>query len=122
MGVKKNQHMNRYRTIIFVWLLIFAGAVSAQTDQSFQRKYLNAKSLFREAKYNLAMEAFKPLIALDDENPFSAYSSFYFALSAYREGYTPMARDMFLQIRRIFPKWSKLDDVNLWLGNIYLET
>lgn len=122
MGITNILRMIKYKLIILVWLSLITGSVFAQNNQNFQKQYLNAKVFFREAKYNLAMEAFKPLIALDDENPFSAYASYYYALSAYRQGYPPMARDMFLQIRRVFPKWSKLDDVNLWLGTIYLET
>jgi ABC-type branched-subunit amino acid transport system substrate-binding protein len=88
----------------------------------YQAQYKNGKDLFREGKYNLAMEAFKPLIPYDDENPYSAYASFYYALSAYRQNYPAVAKDMLLQIKKVHPKWDKMDEVNLWLANIYLES
>jgi len=88
----------------------------------YQAQYKNGKDLFREGKYNLAMEAFKPLIPYDDENPYSAYASFYYALSAYRQNYPAAAKDMLLQIKKVHPKWEKMDEVNLWLAIVYRET
>lgn len=113
--------MLKYKLIVLVWLTTITGIAVAQEEQNFQKEFLNAKVFFREGKYNLAMEAFKPLISLSDENPFSAYASYYYALSAYREGHLPLGKDMLLQAKRVFPKWSKLDEVNLWLGTIYFE-
>ncbi|MBX2965767.1 MAG: ABC transporter substrate-binding protein [Cyclobacteriaceae bacterium] len=93
--------------------------VNAQTN--YQQRYTNAKSLFREEKYNLAMESFKALITYDKDNPFSEYASFYYAISAYQQGYASVAKDMFLQIRQLYPAWDQLDEVNLWLGKIHFD-
>lgn len=108
------------RKIFFVVLCLsisFAGL--GQVD--FAQQYKNAKDLFREGKYNLAMETFKPLIPYDQKNPYSPYASFYYALSAHELGYNAVAKDMLLQIRKVHPQWDKLDEVNLWLGTIYLK-
>lgn len=99
--------------------LSIGNRVSAQTN--YQQQYSNAKSLFREGKYNLAMESFKSLIAYDKENPFSEYASFYYALSAYHQGYKSVAKDMLLQIRQLYPNWDQLDEVNLWLSKIHFD-
>lgn len=103
----------------FAFLVFFSLVVCAQMD--YPRQYQNAKELFRQGKYSLAMESFKPLIAYDQKNQFSPYASFYYALAAYRQGYLAVAKDMFLQIRSVHSKWDKLDEVNLWLAKIYLQ-
>lgn len=107
------------KIIAFAFSLFLMLTVSAQVNYSTQ--YQNAKDLFREGKYNLAMETFKPLIAYDENNPYSPYASFYYALSAYKQGYDAVAKDMFLQIKKVHPKWDKIDEVNLWLGTLYLR-
>src|SRR5690606_4262900 len=62
-----------------------------------------------------------PLIAYDQKNQYSAYASFYYALAAYKQGYTAVAKDMLLQIKSVHSKWDKMEEVNLWLATIYLE-
>ena len=111
----------RYAFLIgSAWLLCIPVAIYGQ--QNFQQDYLAAKAFFNEGKYNLAREAFKPLISKNEENPFSAYASFYYAVSAYRDEYPALAKDMFLQVKQLYGKWSKIDEVNYWLGQIYLES
>lgn len=108
--------------IIFYTLccLIFIPVLSmAQIDYS--RQYNNARQLFKEGKYNLAMESFKPLIPYDQNNQFSEYASFYYGLAAYKQGYRAVAKDQFNLIRSVHPKWDKIEDVNFWLGKIHLD-
>lgn len=87
----------------------------------YNRQYFNAKQLFREGKYNLAMEAFKPLIPYATNNQFSEYAAFYYALAAHNQGYNAVAKDMFNQLKTLHPDWDKMDEVNFWLGKIYLD-
>src|SRR6478735_8779734 len=94
--------------------LLMVNGAFAQVD--YNKQYFNAKQLFREGKYNLAMEAFKPVIPYDQNNQFSEYASFYYALSAYNLGYTAVAKDMLNQIKKLHPTWEKMDEVNFWLG------
>jgi len=108
------------KKILTVLCFCFAGfIVQAQID--YNKKYFNAKQLFREGKYNLAMESFKPLIPYDQKNPFSEYASFYYSISAYHQGYRAVAKDQLNQIKKSHPKWDKMDDVNLWIGKIHLD-
>jgi hypothetical protein len=108
------------RTILGISLLtIVVSCVNAQVN--YQQQYATAKTLFKDGKYNLAMESFKPLIAYDRNNPFSEYASFYYAVSAYNQGYQSVARDMFIQIKQLYPTWDQLDEVNLWLAKLYFD-
>ncbi|MEX1239593.1 MAG: ABC transporter substrate-binding protein [Cyclobacteriaceae bacterium] len=107
------------KIIGFVFLVFFNLVVWGQVD--YPGQYQDGKDLFRQGKYNLAMETFKPLIAYDQNNQYSPYASFYYALSAFRQGYLVVAKDMFLQIKSVHSKWDKMDEVNLWLAKIYLQ-
>jgi len=105
--------------VIFCLTLFISTAAIGQTE--FPKQYFNAKSLFREGKYNLAMESFKPLIPFDPRNPFAEYASFYYALSAYKLGYLALAKSSFTQIETLYPAWEKADEVKFWIGKINLE-
>lgn len=109
--------MNKHAVVVF---LVF-GWISAWAQVDYSKEYQNAKELFRQGKYNLAMETFKPLIPYDQKNTYSPYASFYYALAAYKQGYGAVAKDMLLQIKSVHEKWDKMDEVNLWLAKIYLD-
>ena len=100
-------------------LLLFA--VQQAGAQDPKRQYKNAHDFFIEGKYNLAMELFKPLLAYDQNNPYSEYASFYYAQSALRQNYYAVAKDMLLQIKKIYPDWDQVNEVNFWLAKIYFD-
>lgn len=104
--------------ITFLLMLI---STLSMAQVNYQQQYTNAKNLFKEGKYNLAMESFKTLIPYDRNNTFSEYASFYYSISAYNQGYKSVARDMFNQIKQLYPTWDQLNEVNLWLGRIHFE-
>ena len=104
---------------LFFCLALTVVTSFAQVD--YKLYYFNGKNFYREGKYNLAMESFKKAIPYDQSNPFSEYASFYFALSAYNQGYPAVAKDMLNQIKSLYPKWDKMDDVNFWLSKIYFD-
>lgn len=94
--------------------LSIVNCVFAQVN--YQQDYKNAKELFQNGKYNLAMESFKKLMAYDKENPFSAYASFYYAISAYKQNYKSVSKDMLNQIKILYPTWERIEEVNYWLA------
>ena len=100
-------------------LLLMSLASNGQTD--FRQQFTNGKNLFLEGQYNLAMEAFKPVIPYDAANPYSQYASFYYAIAAYRQGYLSVAQDMLSQIRKVSPNWDKTEEVNYWQGVIHMD-
>ncbi|MCA6075352.1 outer membrane protein assembly factor BamD [Fulvivirga sedimenti] len=105
---------------LIVVVFIFISGVS-QAQINYQQQYLNAKNLYKEGQYALAMEAFKPLIKRDPQNPFAAYASYFLGVSTYKAGYEEQAKDVFLQTRERFPNWSKIDEVNYWLAKSYFD-
>ncbi len=108
------------RNVIFICCLVFVSrSTFAQVD--YNKQYFNAKALFREGKYNLAMESFKPLIQYDSKNNYSAYASFYYALSAYNQGFKAVAKTSLNQLKATHPTWNKMDEVNFWMGKILLD-
>jgi predicted negative regulator of RcsB-dependent stress response len=99
--------------------LISVSCLNAQVN--YQSQYSTAKSFFKEGKYNLAMEAFKPLIPYGQGNSFSEYASFYYAISAYNQGYGAVAKDMLSQVKTLYPTWDRMDEVNFWLAKIHAD-
>lgn len=108
---------------ISYWLLssILTLAVFTASAQDFKKQYQTAKNLFAEGKYSDAMTAFKALTIYDKNNTFNEYSSYYYALSAYRLGYVSVAKDMLLQIKNLYPEWKQMDEVNYILCKTYFD-
>jgi tetratricopeptide (TPR) repeat protein len=106
-------------TLFFCLVGLSVTTVLAQTD--YKQLYFNGKNFFREGKYNLAMEVFKKVIPYDQANPFSEYASFYYALAAYNQGYKSVAKDQLNQLKTLYPKWDKMDEVNFWIGKIHID-
>ncbi len=100
-------------TLFFIPVLV--------NGQDFKRKYTHAKELFDAGSYNLAMEAFKSLIPYDKNNPFTEYASFYYAISAEKQGYSAVAKEMLLLVKRLYPEWDQQDEINYWIAKIYFD-
>lgn len=98
---------------------LFPDTVQAQID--YKQQYAISKKLFTEGQYNLAMESFKKLIPYAQGNVYREYASFYYAISAYQQNYKAVAKDMFGQIKSLYPTWEKMDEVNLWLAKIHFD-
>jgi hypothetical protein len=105
--------------IIYNCQLSIVDCAYAQVD--YKQQYLMSKKLFTDGKYNLAMEGFKKLIPYDQSNPFSEYASFYYAVSAYHQDFSAVSKDMFTQIKSLYPTWDQLDEVNIWLAKIHFD-
>ena len=107
----------------WVWVLACIGIMTAGPvfAQDYARQYKVATEFFHSKNYNLAMEAFKPLLVYDKENPYVEYASFYYAVSAHHQKFPEVAKDMFLQIKSLYPRWSQLAEVNFWLARIYFD-
>lgn len=107
------------RRVTMVLLLCLLSSVVGAQD--FKRDYKKAKELYNEGNYSSAMDAFKPLMIYDRNNPYPEYACFYYALSAHRLGFSMIAKEMFLQTKKVYPEWDQKDDLNYWLVKIYLE-
>lgn len=89
--------------------------------QDYQTNFTFGKELFREGRYELAMESFKKVMAPAPNNPYAAYASFYNALSAYKAGRLYQSKELFLELIERFPAWDKKDEAYYWLGTAYFE-
>lgn len=111
--------LKRYKVWLSGLVLIFSLVVVQAQD--FRRDYNHAKNLFDKGQYSEAMAAFKPLTVYDQSNPFTEYSSFYYALSAQRLGYASVAKDMLLQVKKLYSNWDQMNEVNFWLSKLYFD-
>lgn len=91
-------------------------------QSGFETAFNNGKNLFNSGKYELAMQALKPAMVSASANPYEPYASFYYAISAYRSNYKPLARDMFLQVVEKFPSWEYVNECEYWVSLIHFET
>ena len=111
----------KYRlTFLIAFSLIFFYS-HAQKISPEESRFKNARELLELGKYSMAMQAFEPLTKTYAGNHYTKISSFYYAIAAYNDGQMHVAKDMFLQILQKYPSWDKLEEVNLWMANIFLE-
>ncbi len=110
--------MNLFKIWAFIMVCLFAQASIAQ---DFKKQYKNAKDFFNEGKYNLAMASFQPLMTYDKNNPYPEYASFYYAQAAIRQNYLALAKDQLLSMKKLYPQWDQMNEVNFWLAKIYFD-
>ncbi|MFY0652712.1 MAG: hypothetical protein JXQ96_11790 [Cyclobacteriaceae bacterium] len=110
--------MKRYLLFFVVFLGMTATSQLVLAQQE-QQVFLNGKQSYNEGKYSFAMESFKQLADPNATHAFKEYASFYFALSAYKNGDIGLARSMWLQIESKYPRWNQMDEVYHWLAEAY---
>jgi hypothetical protein len=115
--------MNPMRTLpaLLACFLLFIAPYTYGQSSSYKQNYLSAKNYLASGKFNLAREAFKQLSSEESDNPMVPYATFFYAVATYNSGYIPLARDIFLQIEKKYPKWSEIDEVYLWQSKLGFE-
>lgn len=107
--------------ILLIGMLFSTPNLLAQSSGNLQKNYRNGKELFESGKYELAMQVFTPLARQAENNPFTEYASFFYALSAYNAGQKTQAKNMLMQIDQKYSTWEEVDEARLWLAKIYFE-
>ena len=107
--------------LLACFLLLSALVVNAQ-DAAYKQRYDQARQLLEEGNYALASESFKSLTSSQYSNPYVPYANFFYGVSAYYNGYKPLARDIFLQLETKFAEWDNIEEVYLWEAKIAFET
>jgi ABC-type branched-subunit amino acid transport system substrate-binding protein len=110
------------RCICIFCLLGFS--VQAQTNQenaSLEDRYAQGKRLYQQGEYKEAIEIFRPMSRQEGGNPYVTYASYYFGLSALKDGQYDLAKNMFLQILSKYPRWDKMSEVEYWLATTYFS-
>src|SRR5882724_3675597 len=115
MGMKKRIDNYQLSMIngrtVFVSCLLLLSSLSTLVAQDFKRDFKKAKELYNDGNYSSSMDAFKALMVYDRNNPYPEYACFYYALSAHRLGFAVVAKEMFVQTKKIYPEWDQLDDI-----------
>jgi hypothetical protein len=118
MKIEVNLIRCNFQVVIFVLTLFSFSSVEAQ---DFKRQYKNAKDLFIQEKYAAAMDAFRPLMTYDKENPYPEYATFFYALSSQKLGYSLLAKQSFIQLEKLYPNWNNIDEARYQLTCIYFK-
>lgn len=90
-------------------------------SQDVRATFNEAKSLFDQERYALALGRFKQISELEQDNDLVRYASFYYAVSAYRSGDALEARNKFVDIGQTYKDWQVQDEINFWLAKIAFE-
>ncbi len=110
----------RYLLLNFFFLLLSLHA-AGQNKIKWNEQYQEGKEFLKLGRYKLAMQTLKPLTS-DFENDVDVrYASFYYAVAAWHNGDVMEAKNMFLQLKHKYSDWNKMDEINLWLIQIYFD-
>ena len=125
----KNEYVNltthMLRTLFTILILVvstsFLQAQSGGADDANRKRYERAKQQFDAGQYAQALDLFSPLSQAAPNNPYATYASYFYALSAFYSQNYQTAKDMLLQIKTKYPKWTQQAQVDYWLANTYFE-
>ena len=95
------------------------GQGASGPEDAFSKQYAQGKTLYQQKDYAAAIEAFRALSRTEENNPYVIYASLHFAMAAFQSGDYSLAKNMLLQIKSKYPKWSRMSDVDFWLANTY---
>ena len=113
--------MNKTKTFFLTLLVALISGMAMSQPVSYKKDYDAAKANLDAGNFNVALSGFTKLLASDPAHPNSAYSSFFYGVSAYSLGQKEKAKDMFLQITRKYSSWDKSAEAYLWLIKISFE-
>jgi ABC-type branched-subunit amino acid transport system substrate-binding protein/predicted negative regulator of RcsB-dependent stress response len=113
--------MKHFSLLFLIIMLFSSNTVEAQSSGNLQKNYRNGKELFETGKYELAMQVLNPLARQAENNPYTEYASYFYALSAFRSGQTDLAKNMLMQIDQKYGNWLDVDEARLWLAKIHFE-
>jgi Receptor family ligand binding region len=114
--------MYQIKTPFLTFLLVLISGLVLAQPIDYKGEFTAAKSNLDAGNYTAALSGFGKLLNGDPANPNTAYTSFFYAVSAYSLGQDKKARDMFLQITRKYADWDKTNEAYLWLIKIFFES
>lgn len=104
-----------------VLVLLPLQLVFGQRRGDYQQMYLQAKNLYQQERWTEAMDAFREISAVQRNNSFVEYASYYYALSAIKANRLDDAKAMLRQIRSKYAGWDKQDEVSFLLARVYMK-
>lgn len=113
--------MNKIKSFFLTLLVVLISGLAMSQPVNYKKDYDAAKANLDVGNYSLALSGFADLLNRDPAHPNSAYTSFFYGVSAYSLGHQEKAKDMFLQITRKYSSWDKKAEAYLWLIKISFE-
>jgi len=113
--------MNKIKSFFLTLLVVLISGLAMSQQVNYKKDYEAAKANLDAGNYSVALNGFTKLLNSDPAHPNSAYTSFFYGVSAYSLGQTEKAKDMFLQITRKYSAWDKTAEAYLWLIKISFE-
>jgi receptor family ligand binding protein len=113
--------MNKIKAPFLTFLLVLVLRSAFGQPIDYKGDFNIAKNNLDAGNYTAALTGFARLLDADPAHQNAAYTSFFYAVSAYSLGQNEKARDMFLQITKKYANWDKTDEAYLWLIKISFE-
>ncbi|BDC99908.1 tetratricopeptide repeat protein [Persicobacter psychrovividus] len=120
METKTHTMKNKYLLPLILLMLCCSTLTFAQKSNP-QQVFLKGKDFYKNKKYLMAMEVFRPFTENAFNSDINPYAQFYYGLSAYQAGQKEVARNTFRNLSNSYPSWKQIDEVQFWLGRSYLE-
>ena len=108
------------KVVSILSLVFISFLVHAQNFSADKELYNKGKSLYRDGRYDSAMDVLHPLTQKTG-NPLAPYAGYYYALAAYKKGFAYVALDMASYIMINYPNWKQIDELRIWLVKFYLK-
>ena len=115
-----NNLFGMIKIISIIFLLFVSCIVQAQNLSAEKEIYNRGKNLYREGRYDSAMDVLHPLTEKTGD-PLAPYAGYYYSLAAYRKGFAYVALDMANYIMINYPGWKQIDELRIWLVKFYLK-
>jgi ABC-type branched-subunit amino acid transport system substrate-binding protein len=98
--------------------IICSVTASGQSLEENKRKYSNGKELFKQGKYDLALQEFRQVASPRPNNPYNRYASYFYIACASKLNKFTDAKLMATQIENKYPDWNKLSEVRYLLAEM----
>lgn len=111
------------KKIVLLLFCITSVATTAlpQNKGAFQKKYLEAKELFKKRKFDQSYEAFLELTEEHKNNKFNVYAYYFCGLSAFERQKYVDARFSLVQLLEKYPDFKQKDEARYLIANIAFE-
>lgn len=109
--------MKIFIPILFFVISVAGHAQSFSADEAVLKK---GEYLFKIHDYDSAMDVLHPLTEKTG-NPAAPYAGYYYALSAYENGFEYLALEMANYVVINYPAWDHINELRLWLVKFYME-
>jgi ABC-type branched-subunit amino acid transport system substrate-binding protein len=106
---------------IFLLLILLSATTASMSLAQVDKKYSDAVAVFKQGKYEQALNLFLPLTSSQNSYPQAEYAHYYYALAAQKLKKYSESSQMLKQLITRFPKWNRIEDAYFLIGINYFE-